>query len=85
MAEYESKEYKPSGGVGQDNQSEDDALIKIKKQSVKYALIDQGAELRNKTVTLHLRYDHMPLTGRLYDEGKTGSTFTLPGEYKLKE
>ena len=66
-------------------QKEEDALIKIKKQSVKYALIDQGADLRNKTVTLHLRYDHMPLTGRLYDRSRVGSTYTFPGEYKLKE
>ena len=87
VAEYESAKNPLNQVVVWDKiiQSEGDALIKIKKQGVKYALIDQGAELRNKTVTLHLRYDHMPLTGRLYDEGKTGSTFTLPGEYKLKD
>lgn len=87
VAEYESKKNPLNQVVVWDKiiQKEEDALIKIKKQSVKYALIDQGADLRNKTVTLHLRYDHMPLTGRLYDRSRVGSTYTFPGEYKLKE
>jgi signal peptidase complex subunit 3 len=65
-------------------ESEDEALLKLKKQQVKYVLTDQGAELRNKTVTLYLRYDHMPLTGRLYEGFKVGDSFKLPGQYKLK-
>ena len=53
---------------------------------VKYALVDQGNELRGKDVTLKLMWDHMPITGFVYmDEQKnldqSSSTFTLPSEY----
>ena len=52
---------------------------------VKYALVDQGNELRGKDVTLKLMWDHMPITGFVYmDEQKNvdkSSTFTLPSEY----
>jgi signal peptidase complex subunit 3 len=51
---------------------------------VKYALIDQGAELRGKKVNLQLQWDHMPLTGLVHkveqDMANTTS-FILPEEY----
>ena len=56
-------------------------MLKISDEFVKYALIDQGAELRGKKVTLKLMWDHMPLTGRLYVEQDGNKTFTLPEEY----
>ena len=49
---------------------------------VKYALIDQVAELRNTSVSLRLVWDHMPLTGRLFMRTSQTSNFTLPGKYK---
>ena len=61
--------------------SQKEASLKLQGEHVKYALIDQGAELRGKKVTLKLMWDHMPLTGRLYVEQDGNKTFTLPDEY----
>jgi signal peptidase complex subunit 3 len=60
----------------------EDAWIRQSNEFVKYALIDQGHELRNKTINLRLMWDHMPLTGRLYNGDERKSSFTLPGSYK---
>ena len=52
---------------------------------VKYALVDQGDELRGKDVELRLMWDHMPITGLLYmgEQPKEGaSSFALPAEYQ---
>jgi signal peptidase complex subunit 3 len=52
---------------------------------VKYALVDQGAALRSKKVTLQLQWDHMPITGLLYRNEQAidiASTFQLPAEYQ---
>jgi signal peptidase complex subunit 3 len=52
---------------------------------VKYALVDQGAELRNKNITLQLQWDHMPITGLLYRNEQAidqASSFILPAEYR---
>lgn len=57
-------------------------MIKIKDEFVKYALIDQGAHLRDKTVRLRLMWDHMPLTGRTYLGHDGNFTYTLPSNYK---
>jgi signal peptidase complex subunit 3 len=65
-------------------QSPEEAKFKFKNEFVKYALIDQGSELRNKTIALKLKWDHMPITGRLYngEDEVTKYTYTLPGSYK---
>ena len=60
-------------------------VIDEKSVFVKYALVDQGDELRGKDVKLQLQWDHMPITGTLYMDGqdiKDTSSFTLPEEYK---
>eukprot|EP00640_Fibrocapsa_japonica_P006167 CAMPEP_0113937606 /NCGR_PEP_ID=MMETSP1339-20121228/4194_1 /TAXON_ID=94617 /ORGANISM="Fibrocapsa japonica" /LENGTH=124 /DNA_ID=CAMNT_0000940441 /DNA_START=241 /DNA_END=615 /DNA_ORIENTATION=+ /assembly_acc=CAM_ASM_000762 len=66
-------------------QSPEEARIKEPKVFVKYALIDQGPELRSNNVTLKLYWDHMPLTGRLYMHDSIGDAkaneFQLPDEY----
>lgn len=52
---------------------------------VKYALIDQGKDLRGEDVRLQLMWDHMPLTGTLYmgeQDKESTSKFTLPYEYR---
>jgi signal peptidase complex subunit 3 len=52
---------------------------------VKYALVDQGAELRGKNVKLQLQWDHMPITGFLHMDCQpieTASSFDLPEEYQ---
>jgi len=52
---------------------------------VKYALIDQGRDLRGEEVKLQLMWDHMPLTGTLsIGEQNMDSTsrFTLPLDYR---
>lgn len=46
--------------------SQDTAYLRVQDEFVKYALIDQGAELRGKKITLKLMWDHMPLTGRYF-------------------
>ena len=40
------------------------------------------AESRNKTISLRLMWDAMPLTGRIYVDYERKSSFTLPGKYK---
>ena len=57
-------------------------MLRFKNEFVKYALIDQGSELRNKTITLKLMWDHMPITGRLYNGVDGATPFTLPEKYK---
>ncbi len=60
-------------------------IINEKNVFVKYGLVDQGAELRGKEVELSLMWDHMPLTGTLYQgeqEEGTASKFVLPVEYQ---
>eukprot|EP00981_Chlorochromonas_danica_P001665 scaffold367_cov274-Ochromonas_danica.AAC.14 len=63
-------------------QSPEEAYIKEYNEFVKYALIDQGEELRNRTINLKLVWDHMPLTGRMYVVDEKKSSFKLPGSYK---
>jgi len=61
----------------------EDMILKEDNCFVKYALVDQVAELRGKEVELKLMWDHMPLTGALYMGGSDQtSTFKLPNEYK---
>lgn len=60
----------------------DDAWIRESNVFVKYALIDQGQELRNKTVSLRLMWDSMPLTGRIYMTDERMKPFTLPASYR---
>ena len=60
-------------------------VIKQDNIFVKYALVDQGNDLRGRDVTLQLMWDHMPLTGTLFmgeQDKATTKTFTLPYEYK---
>lgn len=67
--------------------SSDDSskVLDMKNVVVKYALVDQGAELRGKDVKLQLQWDHMPITGLLF-MGKqpldTASEFILPEDYQ---
>jgi len=62
----------------------DARVVKEKNVFVKYALIDQGAELRGKEVELKLIWDHMPLTGMLYmgQDKEVIGTFNLPDTYQ---
>ncbi len=60
-------------------------VIDLQNVFVKYALVDQGDELRGKEVTLQLMWDHMPITGLLYmgeQSISTSSSFALPSEYQ---
>eukprot|EP00975_Prorocentrum_lima_P009433 2006135-Prorocentrum_lima.AAC.1 len=57
---------------------EEDAVIKQDNQFVKYALIDQGAELRGKDVTLRLVWEQMPLTGQILLNSGGSKSFYMP-------
>ena len=64
----------------------DEKHIQLQNVFVKYALVDQGSELRGKDVTLKLMWDHMPITGFVYmDEQKsdTVTSFSLPDMYTV--
>lgn len=66
-------------------EAHDEKKISEKNVFVKYALVDQGDELRGKEVELQLMWDHMPITGLLYmgeQDSTTTSSFTLPSEYQ---
>lgn len=59
-------------------------IIKQDSIFVKYALVDQGADLRGRDVKLQIMWDHMPLTGFLYmgeQDKDTVTSFTLPYDY----
>jgi signal peptidase complex subunit 3 len=63
----------------------EDMEIDMENVFVKYALVDQGDELRGKEVKLQLMWDHMPITGLLYMGEQPiaeASSFTLPTEYQ---
>jgi len=66
-------------------QAGDPKVIDETNVFVKYALVDQGDELRGKDVTLQLQWDHMPITGLLHMDKQpleTASSFELPAEYQ---
>jgi signal peptidase complex subunit 3 len=63
----------------------DNKVIDEQNLFVKYALVDKGAELRGKNVTLQLQWDHMPITGTLHMDKQpieSASHFLLPIEYQ---
>ena len=88
VASYETKSKKVNQVVVWDKILEAIDPKKVIQQDnvfVKYALVDQGDELRGKEVTLQLMWDHMPITGLLYmDEQDSSETtkFMLPAEYQ---
>lgn len=90
VASYESKTNKNNQIVLWDKivEATDPPESKIIKQDnifVKYALVDQGADLRGREVKLQIMWDHMPITGLLYmgeQDKDTVSSFTLPYEYR---
>jgi signal peptidase complex subunit 3 len=66
-------------------ESGDQKVIDETNLFVKYALVDQGDELRGKNVTLQLQWDHMPITGTLHMDKQpitTASHFMLPSDYQ---
>lgn len=60
------------------------AKLKLRDQHVKFGLIDQGAELRNRTIPLKLMWDHMPITTSIVTESQQNSTHYIkfPSKYK---
>ena len=48
----------------------------------KYTLIDYGNELRDKTITLKLRWNVVPYVGLLYDQEAVVGQYLLPKQYK---
>jgi signal peptidase complex subunit 3 len=87
VAEYESDANPLNQVIIWDKiiKSPEEAVLKEMNEFVKYALIDQGQELRNKTVSLRLMWDAMPLTGRIYVSDERKSSFTLPGTYNTTD
>lgn len=66
-------------------ESSDSKVVDETNVFVKYALVDQGDELRGKDVALQLQWDHMPITGTLHMDKQpieTASHFTLPSVYQ---
>lgn len=86
VAEYESPTKPINQVIVWDKivKSPAEANINRRGEQCRYALASQGAELRNKTITLRLMWDHMPLTGRLYNGESAKQTYKLPGQYSAK-
>eukprot|EP00980_Cylindrotheca_fusiformis_P012680 scaffold3103_cov136-Cylindrotheca_fusiformis.AAC.18 len=88
VASYETKDKKINQVVVHDKiieATDPNKVLKYENAFVKYALVDQGDDLRGKEITLHVMWDHMPITGLLYMDGQPMSeatTFTLPSEYQ---
>ena len=60
-------------------------IISEENVFVKYALVDQGHQLRGQNVTLQLQWDHMPITGTVHLDKQPlegTSHFILPTEYQ---
>lgn len=85
VAEYRTKKNVLNQVILWDDiiQEKSKAIIKLKNKMVKYALIDQGRELRDNEIQLKLMWDHMPLTGGLYNAARNASKFKLPEEYTM--
>jgi signal peptidase complex subunit 3 len=83
VAEYETNKAPLNQVIIWDKiiESEKASMIRLNKEFVKYALIAQGPELRNREITLKLMWDHMPITGRVYVHDQGDSKYTLPGNY----
>ena len=83
VAEYESPSKPLNQVIVWDKivKSPAEANLVRKGELCKYALASQGAELRNKTITLRLMWDHMPLTGLLYGGESVKQSYKLPGNY----
>lgn len=60
----------------------EDAHLKLKKQYVKYPLIDMHDELRGTDIMLKLMWDPMPLSGLLSMGGKGKYKFQMPEQYQ---
>ncbi|KAJ8614245.1 hypothetical protein CTAYLR_001188 [Chrysophaeum taylorii] len=84
LAEYESESNKLNQVILWDKivETEEDAQMATDNAYIKYALVDQGNELRNTTVNLYVVWDHMPVTGRLFMNRGKGSPFELPPSYR---
>jgi signal peptidase complex subunit 3 len=85
VAEYESKKNTLNQLILWDTiiENKADARLKLKDEFVKFGLVDQGNELRNRTVSLKVMWDNMPLTGQLWTEKETKShPLKLPSKYK---
>ena len=88
VASYETEDKKINQVVVHDKIIEAiDPVKELKYDNVfvKYALVDQGDDLRGKDIKLQLMWDHMPITGLLYmgeQPNHEASTFTLPEEYQ---
>ena len=65
VAEYETPQNKRNEVVIWDRvcQTPRDAVLAVREQYNKYALIDQFAELRGRKVTFKLKWDTMPMSG----------------------
>eukprot|EP00543_Licmophora_paradoxa_P008788 CAMPEP_0202458552 /NCGR_PEP_ID=MMETSP1360-20130828/26444_1 /ASSEMBLY_ACC=CAM_ASM_000848 /TAXON_ID=515479 /ORGANISM="Licmophora paradoxa, Strain CCMP2313" /LENGTH=104 /DNA_ID=CAMNT_0049079151 /DNA_START=305 /DNA_END=619 /DNA_ORIENTATION=- len=88
VASYETEENPVNQVVLWDSIVENVDENKLLQQNnvfVKYALVDPGDALRGKDITLSLHWDHMPLTGFMFQghqDLQTASQFTLPNEYQ---
>ncbi len=66
-------------------ESTEDADLHFTNAFIEYGLLDYGAELRDREMTLYLHWDRMPLTGKIYMEDVAMSKFTLPKDYDTKK
>ncbi len=65
-------------------ESPKEAQLHFPNTFIEYGLLDQGTGLRGKEISLHLHWDRMPLTGKIYMEDTATSKFTLPTEYQSR-
>ncbi|OQS05828.1 signal peptidase complex subunit 3 [Thraustotheca clavata] len=87
VAEYASKTNEKNEVVIWDAivPSKDDAILQRKDEGVKYFLADQFDQLRNAQVTMKLKWDIMPVCGRLFQYTEGSTEFTMPAQYIGKQ
>lgn len=87
VAEYTSPTHAHNEVVIWDEivESEEDSLLQLRGERVKYPLRDYGTDLRGADVKLSLLYDVMPITGSMVIKKKDGKGFVVPREYQLGE
>lgn len=59
----------------------EDAELDLREERTEYVLVDAEGRLRDKPLSLHLRWDTMPYTGLLGLTSNGRADYTMPSDY----
>lgn len=61
--------------------SPEEARLSLRSEATEYMLADPEGKLRDKSLTLTLRWDPMPYTGFMYVDALGAAEYTMPSDY----